>query len=370
MEEERAEAEAILRETARRVFKEFCSLTSLDGLERSESGHPPALWSQFVDLGWLDIVSGDDDDVWSLAMILEESGRAACASPFLATIGTQLMSRLIGANQDSPSSFREWGQTNHRSPAAVSSWDLDLAASATFEEAGWILSGGPVLSEWGGVAEALLIVGRPFHSDKSSAPMSADLCIALVRPDFPGVTIRGVQCLDNERAAYVELDHVLVPHESVARLGMAEFVTVRAVLATLRAADMIGSMEHMLEMAVTHTGSREQFGHPLSSFQVVQHKLADMRLGLDASRIAMLAALSSIGRPSFDYMAAVASIVVGRYAESIALEVAQLHGGMGYCRPHSLHYYFRRAKAQQLRIGRRSELLDRVANYRFAEVLG
>lgn len=93
----------------------------------------------------------------------------------------------------------------------------------------------------------------------------------------------------------------------------------------------IGALERVLNDAVSYGQNREQFGHPIGSFQGVSHPIADIKLGHESARLLMYkaAALQQRGKPSM--MAAALSKIAGSEAAlSGALTAMEVHGARGY----------------------------------------
>lgn len=102
---------------------------------------------------------------------------------------------------------------------------------------------------------------------------------------------------------------------------------------------MVSVGRTMLDLAVEHTTSREQFGQPISTFQVVRHKLADVRILQETAALAAEAA----GESNDAMTAMLAKISAGRFLENARLNCQQLLGGMGFTKEHAFHTYLRRA---------------------------
>ncbi|HEY2834715.1 MAG TPA: acyl-CoA dehydrogenase family protein, partial [Sporichthyaceae bacterium] len=105
------------------------------------------------------------------------------------------------------------------------------------------------------------------------------------------------------------------------------------------AAELLGIADRMLSLAVEHTGSRVVFGRKLAAFQVVRHKLADVRLAGEVADLALAASFNDA-----DPLAAtLAKAHAVRYVRTAREHVQQLLGGMGFSWEHEFHWYLRRA---------------------------
>jgi acyl-CoA dehydrogenase len=112
--------------------------------------------------------------------------------------------------------------------------------------------------------------------------------------------------------------------------------TILARMALLRAALMVGAMEHALDLSVGYTSERQQFGRSLASFQVIQQTLAAMATQVAAARSAVAAAAIQVDPERIEFMAAVAKARAGDAAAIVAASAHQVHGAMGFTQEYSL----------------------------------
>jgi alkylation response protein AidB-like acyl-CoA dehydrogenase len=143
--------------------------------------------------------------------------------------------------------------------------------------------------------------------------------------------------------------------------GDLEMARDRAIFAD--AAVLLGLSERMLEMAVTHAKSREQFGQPIGSFQAVKHRLAQAKTAIELARPVVYAAAWSLARsqPDRSIAVALAKLFANRAGNSAARESLQVHGAIGFAAEHDLHLFLKRAKALELSSGGTAALLSRLS---------
>ena len=111
----------------------------------------------------------------------------------------------------------------------------------------------------------------------------------------------------------------------------------------------LGIGKAVLEEAVQYSGEREQFGRPISAFQAIQWKLADMATALDASELLLLrAAWMEDGHKHFEKQAAMAKMFASDTAMNAAIEGVQILGGYGYCKEYPMERHMRDAKITQI----------------------
>ena len=159
----------------------------------------------------------------------------------------------------------------------------------------------------------------------------------VVEKDTPGFTMgpkmRGIgwRGLDT-RELY--LDDVWVPDDHLLgdpNLGLGQFLRTLEVGRISIAALSLSLTQAVLDLATAYARERTQFGQPISKFQAVQFKLADIATELEASRwlTYRAASLRDAGQP-FQKEAAMAKLKASRVAAWAASEAVQIHGGLGY----------------------------------------
>ena len=128
----------------------------------------------------------------------------------------------------------------------------------------------------------------------------------------------------------------------------------------------VGLAQGALDQALAYAKERRAFGQPISKFQAIQAKLADMATEIEAARLLDLQGGAAEGRgPNFTLTAAQAKLKTGRLAVRCAEEAVQIHGGYGYIEEYPVCRFYRDAKI--LTIG---EGTDEVQQMVIARALG
>jgi L-prolyl-PCP dehydrogenase len=111
-------------------------------------------------------------------------------------------------------------------------------------------------------------------------------------------------------------------------------------------ASHIGAMERLLEKAVEHARTRKQFGQVIGKFQAVSHRIADMKVHLEAARLLTYRAASRLEQARTVSMdAAMAKLFVSESLLKAALDTVQIHGGYGYMTEYEVERALRDAVA-------------------------
>ena len=111
------------------------------------------------------------------------------------------------------------------------------------------------------------------------------------------------------------------------------------------AALSVGVAQGAYEAAVKYAKQRQQFGRPISEFQAIQFKLADMATQIECARLLTLqaAALKDAGKP-VTQKSAMAKLYASEVAVRVSEESIQIHGGYGYTKDYPAEKYWRDSK--------------------------
>jgi alkylation response protein AidB-like acyl-CoA dehydrogenase len=148
--------------------------------------------------------------------------------------------------------------------------------------------------------------------------------------------------------------------------GFKQFLRVLDIGRIGVAAMGVGLAQGALDEALAYAKERRAFGQPISKFQAIQAKLADMSTEIEAARLLVYkAARIKDAGGDFSLTAAQAKLKTGRLAVRCAEEAVQIHGGYGYIEEYPVCRFYRDAKI--LTIG---EGTDEVQQMVIARALG
>lgn len=351
-----AETDQLLAEQARALLAAEAPAERLAEWETGDEGFERAQWARVVELGWPGVAlpetsGGGGGTLASLGVLAREIGRAAYPSPFLQAVTAGLVTARLGTTERATALVESIASVG--TPAALL-WSPGCGSQLTAEWRGPAIAiSGRVVVEWGHVAETLVCL----------APMQHGVAAVAIDTDAPGLRTFRRRSFDNERVAAVELDGVEVHSgDHLVTDGVADPAAVADALGAVRlvrAAELVGVAEKTLELTASYVSTRVQFGVPIGTFQAVQHACADVAILVSAARLATDEGLAG-GRP-LRRAGALAGYLSGRAAVAAAVTGAQLHGGIGMIRDYPLHFYYRRAKAMQLRLGSAAAQLEELA---------
>ena len=214
---------------------------------------------------------------------------------------------------------------------------------------GYRVSGPPVITEWLGQSEDVVLLLPVPHTGRWVGA-------AVPRSQLDSRST-AVPSIDNERMARLDLDgFTLAPASGpLAEVAAATAGNALARASLLRASLMAGGCAAVLERTASYALERVQFGQVIGAFQAVRHHAARIAIAADAARLVCNEALTRADAgEDVTAIGAVALFAAGRSYVTAVLTAAQVHGGVGTTTEHVLHHHFRRAKAMQLRTGKRA----------------
>ena len=210
-----------------------------------------------------------------------------------------------------------------------------IRTKAERRDGGWLINGAKTFISNAGtdMSFGVTLLARAESGD-GEAPRFATLVVEKDTPGFTmGPKMRGIgwKGLDTRELFF---DDVWVPDDHLVGdpdMGLGQFLGTLEVGRISIAALSLSLTQAVLDLALDYAKQRHQFGQPISKFQAVQFKLADIATELEAARWLTYRAayLRDTGQP-FLKEASMAKLKASRLAVSAASEAVQIHGGLGY----------------------------------------
>lgn len=235
-----------------------------------------------------------------------------------------------------------WALTEPESGSDAAS----LKTRARKVQGGWVLSGSKAFTTHASVAEVAVVMAR-----SKDVPGPAGVSAFIVPLESPGV-VRGKKedklGMRTSDTASLILEDCFVGEDALIGGEGEGYTQAMAVLEGGRvgiAALGVGIARGALEAAVAYAKTRKQFNLPLSAFEGIRFKLADMVTQLDAARLLTekAAELKDQGLPC-GRLASEAKLFASEVAVRVAEEAIQIHGGYGYTRDYPVEKLWRDAK--------------------------
>ncbi|MBU3706444.1 MAG: pimeloyl-CoA dehydrogenase small subunit [Mycobacterium sp.] len=318
-------------------------LESSRAAAKTGAGWQPDIWRGFAEeLGILgatlpESAGGSGGGPVEAMVIAEELGRALVIEPWIDTVVVAggLLQRAGGQ-----------AATEVLGRIADGSAIIALASDATSTNAvrdgqHWVLTGSPAVVMDAPIATHLLI----------AATTGDRVGLFLTASDVP---MHAYRTVDDRRAADLVLNGLRLPADALIDPdAAASLERARDEGAAAVCAEAVGAMRRVLDDTVEYTKQRQQFGQPIGSFQVLQHRMVDMYMELEqAVAAAYLATLKLGEEPALRARAvSAAKATVGRAARFVGQNAVQLHGGMGMTEELAIGHYFKRLTALQYEFG-------------------
>ena len=197
------------------------------------------------------------------------------------------------------------------------------------------------------VAEHMLVLVR----EDNSGPKHQGLTLLMVPTDSSGIEMREVRTMEARTVNDVFFTGVRVPESAVVGTpgqGWSHLMRGLSVERMIITAFSIGAARRSLEDAVAYMKEREAFGQPISQFQALRHRVADLATDIATTRSFIYDVAQAIDDGEEDALAQESSMAKMRateVAKAAALEAMQLMGGAGYAREYGMEFQVRRALA-------------------------
>jgi len=240
----------------------------------------------------------------------------------------------------------------------------NIKTTATRTDEGYVINGTKQFTTNGGEADIYTVI---VLTDKARGARGASAL--LVEKDTPGFSFgRKEKKMGIRTSATRELvfEDCLIPTENViGREGMGFIMTLKLFDYTRPgiAAQAVGVAQGALEAAIDYAKKRIQFGHPIISFQAVQHMLANMATDVEAARALVYATARTVdsGVKNIGMESAMAKVFASDTAMRVTTDAVQIFGGVGYMRDYPVEKMMRDAKITQIYEGTNQVLRNVIA---------
>ena len=341
--------------------KEYMALTE---------GYSPAVWAQFAEQGLLGLpfaeeYGGFGGSAQEVMLVMQAFGRVLVLEPYFPTVvlaGTAL--NLAGSAAQKTALLPAIAEGSLKLAFAhgerQARYDLsDVVTTAKKTASGWVLDGSKTVVSHGEAADKIIVSARSDRYEEDG------ISLFIVDAGASGVARRGYVSRDDTRAADISLSNV-TDAELLGEVGGGLAIIQRVVEAGIAATagETVGAMEAMNEMTLEYSKTRVQFGNPIGSYQVVQHRLADMFMAQEQGRSMAMLATMSIDNPDAASRAhdiALAKVGIGQAGRYVSQSAVQMHGGIGMTEEYAVGHYFRRCMVTERLFGDPAYYLNKLA---------
>jgi alkylation response protein AidB-like acyl-CoA dehydrogenase len=357
------EEQELLRSSIQRLLRDQYDFDTRRKIVATDEGWSRKHWHAFAELGlcaapFRESAGGLGGGPLATMIIMQEFGRSLVVEPFFETV--VLAGGLIEdvGSQAQHEAFLPDIMAGEKIWALAwaegrSRYDFNnIATTARRQGENYVLSGTKAEVIGAPWADKLIVSARTAGGPRDRGGIS----LFVVDLHSTNLHLRGFKTIDGRRAAEVALMNVQVPANQL--LGTeGEGVTLleacreRAIAALC--AEAVGAMTELNALTLEYSKTRKQFGVAIGSFQVLQHRMVDMFIGLEEA-ISLTQHLNlrlAAGEPHGSRLASGAKTKVGYAARFIAEQAIQLHGGMGMSDELNVGHYFKRIAAINVQFG-------------------
>ncbi len=374
MDFEPSDDQRLLVESVTRMLGDTYSFTQRKGYQALPEGYSPAVWAQFAEQGLLGLpfaeeYGGFGGTPQEVMLVMQAFGRVLVLEPFLPTVvlcGTAL--NVAGSADQKSALIPAIAEGSLKMAFAhgerQARYDLtDVITTAKRSGNGWVLDGSKTVVSHGQAADKIVVSART-GGDRYDAD---GITLFLVDAKAPGVAMRGYVSRDDSLAADISLSNVSVSDADVlGQVGKGLATIQRVVDAGIAATagETVGAMEAMNEMTLEYSKTRVQFGQPIGTYQVVQHRMADMFMAQEQGRSMAILATMSVDNPDDAQRAhdmALAKVGIGQAGRYVSQSAVQMHGGIGMTEEYAVGHYFRRCMVIERLFGDPAYYLNKLA---------
>ncbi|MEL6379060.1 MAG: acyl-CoA dehydrogenase family protein [Pseudomonadota bacterium] len=356
------EEQTMIRETVKRFMREKYDFDTRQAIIASDAGWSPEIWQQLAEMGLMGAAFPEEYDGFGgtaadIMVLMEEFGEGLLIEPFFPTailagqilreVGGEEARALIG-QIIAGEMIMAFAHDEPKARGVIS----HVETTARLDGDGFILNGQKAVVLGAPLANRLIISARTSGQDREEDGIS----LFLVDPGQDGLSIHAYPTIDGMRAGDVHLDQVHVPASALLGTNEKAYPVISTVIdraITAMSAEAAGLCRKMSDLTRDYCRQREQFGQPISKFQVLQHQMVDMFIHTEEmSSMAYMAAMNH-DTPGRDTAraAAAAKVQIGKSVKFVGETAVQLHGGMGITEEMAVGHYFMHATMMENLLG-------------------
>lgn len=334
----------MLREQIQKFCESEYDFYKREEIVKSSNDFDENVWNLFAEQGWLSMPFSEQSGGLGfgpieLSILFEEFGKALVIEPYLSTVvlsGTLLDKSTFSEKNDLIEKICTGSIHISLAYAEVDN-GYDYLNPSTTLDSKFVLNGTKTLVLNGSNAEKIIV----------TCTNDDTLNIVLLDANTPGVSINSFSTVDGQSCSEISFENVKLDKSNIIATGNdAENLLKETInLATLCiCAEAVGCMESCYHKTLEYTKGREQFGQPISGFQVLQHRMVDMFIESELAKSLLIKAMLEVNNRSDEMYKHVSALksYVGKSGKLSAKEAVQLHGGMGVSEEMMIGHYLKK----------------------------
>ena len=368
---ELSEEQKMIQQSVERFVQENYDLTNRVKISSEDPGYSQEYWTAMAELGWLGLAFSEEEGGFGgnqidTLVLMEQFGKGLVLEPFLANIvlgggaikrggspaiKESILPNLIEGNLQVTLAYAE----------EQSRFDIeDVATAAREDGSNFIINGKKSMVLNAESANKIVVVTRTSGSQVDEDGIS----LFLVDATSKGIERENFPTVDGLRASEITFTDVEVPSNNLIGekdkgFSILQAVVNDAILAL--SAEAVGAMEVLYKDTVEYTQQREQFDHPLSDFQVLQHRMVDMFMEYEQCKSLLLRATMETVQDPILAQRTVHALkhLIGKSGIFVGESAVQLHGGMGVTEELRIGHFFKRLLVIDSQFGNSDFHLDK-----------
>ena len=334
----------MLREQIQKFCESEYDFYKREEIVKSSNDFDENVWNLFAEQGWLSMPFSEQSGGLGfgpieLSILFEEFGKALVIEPYLSTVvlsGTLLDKSTFSEKNDLIEKICAGSIHISLAYAEVDN-GYDYLNPITTLDSEFVLNGTKTLVLNGSNAEKIIV----------TCTNDDTLNIVVLDANTPGVSINSFSTVDGQSCSEISFENVQLDKSNIIAAGNdAENLLKETInLATLCiCAEAVGCMESCYHKTLEYTKGREQFGQPISGFQVLQHRMVDMFIESELAKSLLIKAMLEVNNRSDEMYKHVSALksYVGKSGKLSAKEAVQLHGGMGVSEEMMIGHYLKK----------------------------
>ncbi|MEK9902176.1 MAG: acyl-CoA dehydrogenase [Gammaproteobacteria bacterium] len=368
---ELSEEQKMIQQSVERFVQENYDLTNRVKISSEDPGYSQEYWTAMAELGWLGLAFSEEEGGFGgnqidTLVLMEQFGKGLVLEPFLANIvlgggaikrggspaiKESILPNLIEGNLQVTLAYAE----------EQSRFDIeDVATAAREDGSNFIINGKKSMVLNAESADKIVVVTRTSGSQVDEDGIS----LFLVDATSKGIERENFPTVDGLRASEITFTDVEVSSDNLIGekdkgFSILQAVVNDAILAL--SAEAVGAMEVLYKDTVEYTQQREQFDHPLSDFQVLQHRMVDMFMEYEQCKSLLLRATMETVQDPILAQRTVHALkhLIGKSGIFVGESAVQLHGGMGVTEELRIGHFFKRLLVIDSQFGNSDFHLDK-----------
>ena len=360
------EEQQLLKQSMQRWLQDNYSFEQRHIISDSEQGFSREHWNTFAELGWLSIPfaeqhGGYGGNIIDIAAMMEEFGKALLLEPVVSNL--ILFGRLLDASPNTDLASEIIPKIIDGSILGAlanyetqSRFDVsNIATTATLEGDHYTLNGQKSMVVGGAHADKFIVAARTAGQQNDEHGIS----LFLLDRNTDGLRCQTYRLMDGQQIADLNLQDVKTASNQMVS-GLNEgYELLHVILQTAHvalSAEALGIMQRLNNSTLEYAKTRKQFGVPISSFQVLQHRMVDTFMAYEQSKSMLYGTLCELTDDTTSNKEADRTInalrtLVAKYGKLVGDEAIQLHGGMGLTDELDIGHYVKRLMMINLMFG-------------------